>query len=185
MTKSKHLLFVILLYLVIGEAHKIAGNFQTLSPSNSSSRKPAIFEEVKTTIKYTHQDFECLARNIFFEAGTEETLGKLAVAQVTLNRLQTGYWGDHICDVVYSPEQFSWTKDHQLSIENLKGEHWNDSVLAAKIILENGIRIRQLKHALFYHAEYVNPSWSDVTSRIGVIGRHIYYERAKGSWLEL
>ena len=47
----------------------------------------------KTKFKYNSKDVECLARNIFFEAGVEGTMGKYAVAQITINRLQNRILG--------------------------------------------------------------------------------------------
>jgi spore germination cell wall hydrolase CwlJ-like protein len=46
------------------------------------------------------QDVECMARNIFYEAGSEPTEGKIAVGVVTLNRAQDGRFGKSVCDVV-------------------------------------------------------------------------------------
>ena len=66
---------------------------------------------VKTSerLRYSTAEEDCLARNIYHEAGVEPTVGKYAVAQVTLNRLKDGRWGRDICSVVYSKAQFSWT----------------------------------------------------------------------------
>jgi spore germination cell wall hydrolase CwlJ-like protein len=41
-----------------------------------------------------------MARNIFYEAGSEPTEGKIAVGVVTLNRAQDGRFGKSVCDVV-------------------------------------------------------------------------------------
>ena len=46
------------------------------------------------------RDVECMARNIFYEAGGESTEGKIAVGVVTLNRTQDGRFGKTVCDVV-------------------------------------------------------------------------------------
>lgn len=46
------------------------------------------------------KDIECMARNIFYEAGSEPTEGKIAVGVVTLNRTQDGRFGRSVCDVV-------------------------------------------------------------------------------------
>lgn len=46
------------------------------------------------------RDIECMARNIFYEAGGESTEGKIAVGVVTLNRTQDGRFGRTVCDVV-------------------------------------------------------------------------------------
>lgn len=46
------------------------------------------------------RDVECMARNIFYEAGGESREGKIAVAQVTLNRAQDPRFGRSVCEVV-------------------------------------------------------------------------------------
>lgn len=46
------------------------------------------------------RDVECMARNIFYEAGGESREGKIAVAQVTLNRAQDPRFGQSVCEVV-------------------------------------------------------------------------------------
>lgn len=46
------------------------------------------------------KDIECMARNIFYEAGSESREGKIAVAQVTLNRAQDSRFGRSVCEVV-------------------------------------------------------------------------------------
>ena len=46
------------------------------------------------------KDEDCLARNIFYEAGSESEEGKAAVAIVTINRVKDGRFGNSICGVV-------------------------------------------------------------------------------------
>lgn len=135
--------------------------------------------------KYTAKDLDCLARNVYFEAGTEDTIGKYAVAQVTLNRVTNGYWGHNICAVVYSPGQFSWTYDRELATIKLDSDNWYESRAVAQAVLSQGFRIKTLKKALYYHADYTNPPWRDDERQIGKIGKHIFYTKAKGSWLSL
>ena len=48
----------------------------------------------------SEKDVDCMARNIFYEAGAEPTEGKIAVGIVTLNRAQDGRFGRSVCDVV-------------------------------------------------------------------------------------
>lgn len=135
-------------------------------------------------IPFTKKDMHCMTQNIFFEAGTEDVMGKYAVAQVTINRLELGYWGDTICKVVYSKDQFSWTKSRRLRTAKIEGRNWEASYKVALAVFD-GMRVRNLEKALFYHADYVNPFWKDPGSKIMKIGRHIFYERAEGSWLEV
>ena len=65
-----------------------------------------------------------------------------------------------------------------------EGKNWEDSYKVALAVFD-GMRVRNLEKALFYHADYVNPFWKDPGSRITKIGRHIFYEKAQGSWLEV
>ena len=148
---------------------------------NSNIKEPTelvLFKDMHT-IRYTARDLDCLARNIFFEAGTEDTMGKYAVAQVTMNRVQTGHWGNTICAVVHSPDQFSWTKDRELATIKLDSNNWYESRAVAKAVLSQGFRLKTLKNALYYHADYTTPPWRDNDQQIGKIGRHIFYTKAR------
>ena len=126
-------------------------------------------------IKYTAADRECLAKNIFYEAGVEDTKGKFAVAQVTINRLKKGTWGNSICKVVHAPKQFSWTlRRHN---EKPRGEAWEHSRAVAAAVL-SGVRVRPLKESTLYHAEYVRPYWAKNVVKIQQVGQHIFYKTA-------
>jgi spore germination cell wall hydrolase CwlJ-like protein len=57
--------------------------------------------------------------------------------------------------------------------------------MAVSTVIDNGVRIRQMNKALFYHADYVNPFWRDNKKMIGQIGSHIFYWGGKNSWIEL
>jgi spore germination cell wall hydrolase CwlJ-like protein len=164
--------------------HKeLLGNFNLITPSIAQT-KNNIFETEKNPILYNRKDIQCLARNIFFEAGTESMLGKIAVGQVTVNRVKIGHWGETVCDVVHAKDQFSWTNKDDLSIDK-DSRTYRDSVVAAKRVLSERKRLRILRHALFYHADYVRPNWIDRNQKIGQIGTHVFYNGAKGSSLSL
>lgn len=149
--------------------------------------KEILLEQQPVTIRYTEKDIDCLARNIFFEAGVEDRIGKYAVAQVTLNRVKVNYkkWGNSICSVVYAKKQFSWTSVKKRAWIKPKGKLWNESVEVAHSVLKDGIRVRPLKKALFYHTDYVNPKWRDNSKHIRQIGAHIFYTQSKGSTIKL
>ena len=95
--------------------------------------KQAVLARTPIHIKYNKNDVECLARNIYYEAGIEDIKGKIAVGNITVNRVKTKYWGSHICDVVYAKEQFSWTKEKKKAWVELKGTAWADSKAAADV----------------------------------------------------
>ena len=146
--------------------------------------KQAVLARGPIAIKYNKNDVECLARNIYYEAGVEDITGKIAVGNITVNRVKTRYWGTHICDVVYSKDQFSWTKEKKKAWVALKGRAWADSKAAADAVL-NGLKVKQLDSALYYHADYVKPAWRDNSKKVAKIGKHIFYTQAKDSTLKL
>lgn len=118
------------------------------------------------------KNFDCLAHNIYYEAGVEDYKGKIAVAQVTWNRLKNGRWGDTVCKVVYGKHQFSWTKQRK---PKPAGQLWQDSQAAARDFLR-GVRLAILRDSKFYHATWISaPSWTDPMTVKATIGQHIFY----------
>ena len=51
-------------------------------------------------INVSSKDVDCLAKNIYYEAGSEPEEGKVAVAMVTINRVRDGRFGKTVCSVV-------------------------------------------------------------------------------------
>ena len=124
---------------------------------------------------------ECLTRNIYWEAAGEPFEGKVAVAQVTMNRLKDGRFGQDVCsvlhqrNVIYSQVvcQFTWTCQTAHRVRPVHPGVWQESeVIARKVMLEN-FRLPGLEKALYFHADYVNPNWRK--PRLTKIGRHIFY----------
>lgn len=138
--------------------------------------KQAFVTRTNEQITFSEKDEDCLAKNVYYEAGVESEEGKYAVAQVTLNRLKSGKWGTNICSVVYSRAQFSWTLKKKL--EKPQGKAWADSQWVAHRVLR-GDRVHPLKDALFYHADYVSPNWKEPVAKIQQVGQHIFYTKAK------
>jgi spore germination cell wall hydrolase CwlJ-like protein len=56
------------------------------------------------------QDFDCLAKNIFYEAANEPEEGKVAVGMVTLNRASDSRFPSSICGVVNQKTVFEKTR---------------------------------------------------------------------------
>ena len=130
---------------------------------------------IQTTdhVNYTAADRDCLAKNIYYEAGVEPIEGKYAVAQVTINRLSSKRWGNTICKVVHAPKQFSWTL--RKKNERPQGTAWEASRRVAADVLA-GKRVRPLLTAQYYHADYIKtPRWASRVARIQRIGQHIFY----------
>jgi spore germination cell wall hydrolase CwlJ-like protein len=134
------------------------------------------------TASERERQLECLSRNIYHEAGSEPFEGKVAVAQVTLNRAESGKFPTDICKVVYQKNvfmekvvcQFSWYCEGPAKMRPLHGENYSESVAAAKKVLLEDFRLDGLRDAMYYHADYVNPGWKK--TKIAKIGRHIFYK---------
>ena len=124
-------------------------------------------------IKISQKDLQCLEKNIYYEAGIEDHAGKIAVAQVTWNRVKNGRWGKSICKVVYARKQFSWTHQNKPAP---KGKLWRLSKQAAQDFI-NGTRILDLKNSLYYHATWMKkkPSWALHKIQVHEIGQHVFY----------
>lgn len=130
---------------------------------------------MEPALQLPDSEVECLTKNIFFEAGVEKWKGKIGVGQVTLNRVNSKRWDATICEVVYARKQFSWTNSKKLLAEVPRGPLWEASRQAARDIV-SGIRLPELKQALFYHTDYIEkPVWASPKFMLAQVGQHLYY----------
>lgn len=124
---------------------------------------------------------DCLADNIYYEAGHEPEEGKKAVAMVTLNRVNDPRYPKDICSVVKqkinSTCQFTWYCEGKKAIRNYFA--YNEAKEMALYVYANYEKMTDnTKGALFYHADYVNPRWK--LEKTTKIGRHIFYKERDG-----
>ena len=134
------------------------------------------------TAQVRERQLACMAKNIYYEAGNESFEGKVAVAQVTMNRMRSGVFPDDVCKVIYQKNvfydrvlcQFSWFCDRTATARPIHKETYNESMTVAKKVILEGFELPGLEKALFYHADFVSPGWKK--KRIIQIGRHIFYE---------
>ncbi len=119
--------------------------------------------------QYTERDLHCLATNIYHEARGEGYLGGLAVAVVTLNRVQHRDYPRTICEVVYQPRQFSWTnrRGHKPTTNPA-------SIYLARVALSHRHQLRGFR-ATHYHTTAVKPQWRLHLQRVAKIGDHVFY----------
>jgi spore germination cell wall hydrolase CwlJ-like protein len=124
------------------------------------------------TVKATNAELMCLAKNIYYEARGEPMRGKIAVAQVTLNRVtHRTEFQSSICGVVYAKHQFSWTNERH---KEPCGEAWREAKEVAKAVLDGSVHIPQFK-ALYFHNLTVQPRWRKTKELVARIGNHIFY----------
>jgi N-acetylmuramoyl-L-alanine amidase len=138
-------------------------------------------EESKITAELRDRQLECLAKNIYYEAGNEPFEGKVAVAQVTLNRVNSGSFPNDVCKTIYQKNmfyektvcQFSWYCDRATTMKPINRAVYNESMIVAKKVLLEGFRLPSLEHALYFHGDYINPGWN--RQQVAKVGRHIFY----------
>lgn len=134
------------------------------------------------TAELRQKQLDCLARNIYHEAGSEPFEGKVAVAQVTINRAESGDFPSDICQVVYQKNivyekvlcQFSWYCSSASLKKPMNGPVYTESMEVAKKVLLEGFRLKSVEHALYFHGDYIQPGWK--RERVAKIGQHIFYK---------
>ena len=125
------------------------------------------------------EELYCLAKNIYFESRNQPKIGKIAVAQVTLNRVKSDKFPNTVCEVVYQGGerrnrcQFSWYCDGKKD-EPTNGPAWDDSVYLALLVYGDGF-LDVTEGALWNHATYVSPSWAEHYQKTVRINNHIFY----------
>lgn len=175
-------IFVILLgiFLTVSIATKVTkAKMEHLRSLNASLPTQVV------TVADRERELKCLAQNIYYEAGYEPFEGKVAVAQVTLNRAESGKFPEDICGVIYQKNnlygsticQFSWYCEQPAIRKPVNAAAFNESMAVAKKVLLEGFRLDGLKQAMYYHADYVSPRWGK--EKIAHIGRHIFYSDRK------
>ena len=136
----------------------------------------------QVTAEMRERQLGCLAKNIYHEAGGEPFEGKVAVAQVTMNRAANSQFPGDVCKVIYQKNmfyervvcQFSWVCDREVAFRPTNRANYNESMIAAQKVLLEDYRLPSLKNALFYHADYINPGWKK--EKVAKIGHHIFYK---------
>lgn len=118
---------------------------------------------------------DCLANTVYFEAATEPLEGQVAVAEVVLNRMNSGRYPTTICGVVLQPAQFSYVRGGRIPRVDRTSEDWRRAVGVARLV-QAGAASRLLPtDTLWYHADYVAPAWGPRLNRTTKIGLHIFY----------
>lgn len=127
---------------------------------------------------------KCLANAVYFESRSEPVRGQIAVAQVVMNRVFSGFYPNDVCGVVYQnahrhlacqftfacdgipdvvTDQESWTRAQRIARETLDGKLW----------------LPEIAKSTHYHASYVYPYWVRAMKKNAKIGLHNFYRPRK------
>jgi len=135
-------------------------------------------------------DVMCLAKNIYYEAGSEPLDGKLAVAQVVMNRVADPYFPKTVCDVInqkasvhaksewddnISVCQFSWVCSGR-KIINKESDNWKESLMIAKKFLKEDFTYEYINEkVLFFHNKQASFQNKNGFVKVATIGNHNFY----------
>lgn len=165
-----------------------AQNFITLEEQRVSVE----LEAQRFVTELGEEQLQCLAENIFFEARDQSIAGQVAVAWVTLNRVDAERFPDTVCGVVRQANrdnagniirhqcQFSWYCDgrsDRIPDNSIARRAWENAQLIAEVVLLDYARGNSspVDDATMYHADYVTPYWADDYDQVATIGVHIFY----------
>jgi Cell Wall Hydrolase len=120
------------------------------------------------------EEATCLATAVYFEARGESPEGQLAVARVVMNRAASGKYPPSWCSTVKQPAQFSFVQHGRFPAVDTGCEAWRKSQAIARLAMSNAVPSLS-SDVLWYHANYVAPSWGRRLTRAEKIGAHIFY----------
>ena len=170
-------------------------------PPTTDTQATAMVPLIKTTNgketvvpMVNSEELECMTKNIYFEAAVESTAGKLAVAQVTMNRVNSERYPNTVCEVITQGKhysngfpvkdrcQFSWYCDGKHDEPPTRGSMWKESQEVAKYILTTPDLMDITDGATHYHADYISsPRWAHPQRRTVEIDTHIFYNKSNKS----
>lgn len=121
-----------------------------------------------------NEQTNCLATAVYFEARGESVEGQLAVARVVMNRAASNRYRGSWCDVVKQPAQFSFVRHGEFPQADVNSDAWRKAEAVAELAVANVVPSID-GSVLWYHADYVAPSWRRGLQEVEQIGAHIFY----------
>jgi Cell Wall Hydrolase len=123
---------------------------------------------------------KCLANAIYFEARSEPVRGQIAVAQVVMNRVFSGFYPNDVCGVVYQNAhrrlacQFTFACDGIRDVVNDRAA-WARAKRVARDTLDGKLWVAEVNKATHYHAYWVHPGWVRTMKKMHKLGVHTFY----------
>ena len=151
-------------------------NVETEIPADESEPAPTEVEaeDYKENNELTIKEYNVLLRIVEAEAGGEDIIGKMLVANVIMIRVNSSRFPDTVTEVVYQKNhngraQFSPTVDGRME--------------SVKVTLETEIAVLRAlcgedssNGALYFRSKRLNSAWHDrALERVLVHGNHIFY----------
>jgi hypothetical protein len=163
-----------------GDAEVTVGRSSLPSPAARGLSVEADVEEmIAAATPHGDGEWRCLAEAIYHEARGEPIEGQIAVAEVILNRRDSGEYPDSVCGVVQQGTGEKWMCQFSYFCDGVSDairdeDAWNEVGRVARVMLDGAPR-ELTDGAQFYHTRAVDPYWADEFYRTAEIGAHMFY----------
>lgn len=171
-----------------GEGADAEPNFSTLlaieqAESEADERRrqielAALVEEQEKQRLYD-ESLYCLALNGYHESRSETADQEVASAAVVLNRLSVGFRNaTTVCEVIYTPKQFSWVEQHGTHLPDttnkIEKRAWNRSVLIARRMLDPDATFVDPSNGAqyYYNPHIVDWKYKYAYQQTAILGNH-------------
>jgi spore germination cell wall hydrolase CwlJ-like protein len=166
------------------DAHALRAPAETVAPKGEvtgpGQRPKTPAERLGLDSKARAKAEKCLADAIYFESRGETKRGQIAVAQVVMNRVFSGYYPTNICGVVYQNAhrynacQFTFACDGIRDVVN-EPDMWEQAKQIARDTLDGKLWLSDIGKSTHYHAYWVHPWWVGTMRKLSRIGVHTFY----------
>ncbi len=163
----------------MGESGESIAAKGEVNAENQHAKTPAerlgLFDE-----KSRAKSEKCLAEAVYFEARGEAVRGQIAVAQVVMNRVFSGFYPTTVCGVVYQNKyhhmacQFTFACDNVPDVVR-EPDMWDRAKKIAKAMLDGELWLPEVDKSTHYHAYWVHPSWVAEMKKMYKTGVHTFY----------
>jgi len=124
-------------------------------------------------------DWQCLTEALYFEARGESLKGQFAVAEVILNRVDSGLYPRSVCGVVNSRGRgacaFSYVCDRHSN--KMRDRASRDRAGRIARVMLDGAPRGLTDGATHFHTRAVKPKWARKFKHTATIGAHIFYRQ--------
>ena len=134
---------------------------------------------------------KCLTEAVYFESRGEPKRGQIAVAQVVMNRVFSGFYPNNVCGTVYQNSHRKFACQFTFACDNVRDvidepDMWQQAKEIARDMLDGKLWLPEIGHSTHYHAYWVHPSWVNEMRKLHKIGVHSFYRpRAWGDTVEV
>ncbi|MCK0207213.1 cell wall hydrolase [Starkeya koreensis] len=141
---------------------------------------PSPAERLGLSGKRRERAEKCLAEAVYFESRGEPRRGQIAVAQVVMNRVFSGYYPSDICRAVYQNAKRRFACQFTFACDNIRDvvtepRLWDQAKEIASDMLDGRVWDEKVGRATHYHARSVRPNWIREMRKLDRIGEHTFY----------